>query len=256
VTTATGMIDPNFLVISQPMYFPWPGMLEQVRMCGTFVHYCDVQFSKGSFTNRVQIKTAQGIRWLSVPLHRLRLGQRINEVTIDECVDWRRSHCDQLRQAYADAPFRFEMLNLVEKVLSQSCPSLAELSIASTMALARYFNLDSGRGFHDSRNLDVPGASTSRVVDICRRLGANRYLTGHGARHYLDHARFESNGIEVFYAGYGLTPYPQQHGPFTPYVTALDLVANCGMAGASCLTGQPIPWRQFLTSAAASPGSE
>lgn len=225
-------------------------------MCETFVHYSDVQFSKGSFTNRVQIKTAQGIRWLSVPLHRLRLGQRISEVTIDESVDWRRSQCDQLRQAYADAPFRFEMLNLVEKVLSQSYPSLAELSIASTMALARYFNLASGRGFHDSRNLDVPGESTSRVVDICLQLGADRYLTGHGARHYLDHARFESSGIGVFYVGYGLTPYPQQHGPFTPYVTSLDLVANCGKGGTSCITGQPIPWRQFMASTTARPGSE
>ncbi|MEO6690530.1 MAG: WbqC family protein [Dokdonella sp.] len=250
------MTGPDCLVISQPMYFPWPGLLEQIRMCETFVHYSDVQFSKGSFTNRVQIKTAQGIRWLSVPLRRLGLGQRIDEVATDESVDWRRKHCDQLRQAYADAPFRIEMLNLVEKVFSDSYPSIAKLSIASTMALARYFTLDCGRRFHDSSNLDVPGASTSRVVDICRRLNANRYLTGHGARNYLDHARFESHGIGVFYAGYSLTPYPQQHGPFMPYVTALDLVANCGKAGVSCIAGQPIPWRQFLASAAASPGGE
>ena len=231
-------------------------MLEQVRMCETFVHYSDVQFSKGSFTNRVQIKTAQGIRWLSVPLHGVKLGQRINEVAIDDSIDWRRTHFDMLRQAYADAPFRLEMLKLVEEVLSHRYPSLAELSIASTMALARYFNLDGGRTFHHSISLNVPGASTSRVADICLQLGANRYLTGHGAQHYLDHTRFESNGIAVFYAKYGLTSYPQQHGPFTPYVTALDLVANCGKAGASRIIGQPIPWRQFLASAAASPGSE
>ena len=46
------------VVISQPMLFPWVGMFEQIRLADVYVHYTDVQFSKGSFVNRVQIKTA------------------------------------------------------------------------------------------------------------------------------------------------------------------------------------------------------
>ena len=34
------------VVISQPMLFPWVGMLEQVRLADSYVHYSDVQFSK------------------------------------------------------------------------------------------------------------------------------------------------------------------------------------------------------------------
>ena len=48
------------VVISQPMLFPWVGMLEQIMLADVFVHYADVQFSKGSFTNRVQIKDSTG----------------------------------------------------------------------------------------------------------------------------------------------------------------------------------------------------
>ena len=55
------------VVISQPMLFPWVGLFEQIRAADVYVHYDDVQFSKGSFTNRVQIKTARGPRWLTVP---------------------------------------------------------------------------------------------------------------------------------------------------------------------------------------------
>ena len=68
------------IVISQSMLFPWIGLMEQIRLADVFVHYNDVQFSKGSFVNRVQIKTSQGTKWMTVPLENLHLGQRINEV--------------------------------------------------------------------------------------------------------------------------------------------------------------------------------
>ena len=66
------------VVVSQPMFFPWVGMFEQIRLADAYVHYTDVQFSKGSFVNRVQIKTADGFRWLTVPLKNVALGQNID----------------------------------------------------------------------------------------------------------------------------------------------------------------------------------
>ena len=71
------------VVISQPMFFPWVGMFEQIRLADIYVHYGDVRFSKGSYVNRVQIKTAQGVRWLTVPLQGVSLGQVIEQVRIN-----------------------------------------------------------------------------------------------------------------------------------------------------------------------------
>ena len=104
------------VVISQPMFFPCSGMFEQIRLCDVFVHYDDVQFSKGGFFNRVQIKTPNGIRWLTVPLQDVKLGQNINETLIDSASNWRRKHLELLRQSYTKAPFKAEMLELVESV--------------------------------------------------------------------------------------------------------------------------------------------
>ncbi len=56
------------VVISQPMYFPWPGFFELVACADVYVHLADAQFSKGSFTNRVQIKKPGGFTWMTVPL--------------------------------------------------------------------------------------------------------------------------------------------------------------------------------------------
>jgi hypothetical protein len=234
------------VVISQPMLFPWIGMLEQARLASCFVHYPDVQFSKGSRVNRVQIKTAYGSRWMSVPLRDHKLGQRIDEVRIDDSRDWRREHLDQLRAAYAAAPHFDEMLNLVESVYENKHDDIGSLSTASFMMLCRYYGLDHDRTFLDSRQLGIDGASSRRVLDIVRALHEDSYITGHGASHYLDHSMFEHAGVRVEYMDYVNTRYPQLHGDFTPYVSALDLIANLGSAGVDCIRSTTIHWKDFL----------
>jgi hypothetical protein len=234
------------VVISQPMFFPWVGMLEQVRLADVFVHYDDVQFSKGSFTNRVQIKTGRGSRWLTVPLPGLRLGQEIREVRLAPVADWQASHLDMLKQAYAGAPHVDEMLRIVRDVYARPHVSLAELGVASLEALCRYFGVGECTRFVHSSALGVPGASDDRVLAIVRRFGGDRYVTGHGARNYLDHEMFEREGVRVEYLDYQRTRYGQLHGEFTPFVSALDLVANEGVEGRRVIASPAVPWREFL----------
>jgi hypothetical protein len=235
------------VAISQSMYFPWAGILEQVRLCDVFVDYNDVQFSKGSFFNRVQIKASTGAQWLTVPLKSVKLGQIIRETEIDQAKNWQRSHLDQLKNAYVKAPFCRDMLELVTEVFDIRFRYLGELAHASLQALLAYFPaIAAGCRFVDSSTLGVGGASTARVIDICALFSARSYLTGHGARHYLDHEAFEGRGIDVEYMDYGMRPYPQLHGAFTPFVSTLDLIANCGSSGETYLSGTLVPWREFL----------
>lgn len=233
------------VVVSQPMFFPWYGFLEQIRLCDTFVFYDDVQFSKGSFTNRVQIKTIKGIRWITVPTKNLHLGQRINQVQINQQKNWQRSIYDSLKQASSNSPHKEDMLSLVEQVFAIEVDSLSELVMASMQVLIDYLGLAKQVRFYKSSELGIAGGSTQRVLDLCVHLKAESYLTGHGARHYLEHKLFESHGIPVNYINYGLTHYPQDHGVFTPYVSALDLVANCGKDVAKYIAGEAVSWRKF-----------
>lgn len=232
------------IVISQSMYFPWVGLLEQIRLADVFVHYDDVQYSKGGFSNRVQVKGINGIGWMTLPLRDYHLGQRIDEVMLDDRTDWRSKHREMLRQAYRKAPFRDEMLNLVDRVFADEAATVADVSRRSMMELAVYFGLDRPR-FLSSDTLPIPGASSERVCDIVDYLGGNIYVTGHGARKYLNHELFEDRGISVEYMHYQRTPYPQLHGDFTPYVTALDLVANRGPQGVTVIQSGTVGWKEF-----------
>ena len=65
------------VVVSQSMYFPWRGLLDQIRQADVFVYYDDVQLVRG-FCNRVHVKTLQGYKWITVPLLRKSQKQLIH----------------------------------------------------------------------------------------------------------------------------------------------------------------------------------
>lgn len=234
------------VVISQPMFFPWVGMFGQIYQSDIYVYYGDVQFSKGSFTNRVQIKTAQSVKWLTVPLENVSLGQAIDDVNVNSSINWRRQHLEILNQTYANAPYCNEMLQLVESVYSQNIETIGTLSRQTIEVCCEYYGLNIGRRFVDVQELSIKGASSQRVLDVVKVLGGNRYITGLGARNYLDHQLFEDAGIRVEYMQYEKQEYPQMYGKFTPYVSILDLIANVGKDGAEYIRSGTTYWKEYL----------
>lgn len=233
------------VVISQPMYFPWPGMLEQIALADRFVFYSDVQFARG-FYNRVQVKTSAGIVWMTVPLAEQHRGQLISEVKVDYRKNWQAKHLNLLKESFRQSPYAKDALALCENVWSARHLTLGDLAKCSMRVLSDYFDLSSSTHFYDSAQMDIFGKSTQRLIDLSSALNAKTYITGHGAANYLNHEAFEQAGIDVAYMQYQCKPYSQAWGTFTPYVTSLDLVANLGKAGRELLCSEYINWRAFL----------
>lgn len=234
------------IVISQSMLFPWVGMLEQINLADCFVHYDDVQFSKGSFVNRVQIKTARGMRWMTVPLKNIHLGQHIDEVEVAPVSKWRDKHLKLLKSSFKGAKYANDALEIANHVYSIEYPNIGTLARASLMSLVDYFGLDKSKKFIDIKELGINGSGSKRVLEVVRKLGGNNYITGLGALKYLDHYLFEAHGISVKYMQYRCCAYPQMHGEFTPYVSGLDLVANCGKEAACYICSKTIDWRNLV----------
>lgn len=238
-------VGGHSVVISQAMYFPWVGMLEQIRLCDTYIQYDDVQLVRG-FANRVQIKTSNGTKWLTVPIANRSRDLMIDEAIIDDSVDWRRSHRDSLWQAYSKSPYVDDLMGVVDQVFGLASERLVDVSRASTQALIEYFDLAPNHVTLDSRDLGIPGKGSQRILDLVIHVGGSRYITGHGAANYLEHEKFAECCVEVEYMNYRRSEYPQQFGSFDPHVTALDLVANCGQAGRDVIHSETEPWALHL----------
>jgi hypothetical protein len=234
------------IVISQPMFFPWVGLFEQIRLADVFVHFDDVQLPQGrSFTNRVQIKTKDGSKWLTVPLRKNSPGPNINETHISYDTDWRNDHLKFLESNYARAAFKNDMLSLVDQVYKQKFETIADLDIAGLESICTYYEVLQ-RPMYRSSALNLQTRKSQLLLDIIKHYEADRYVTGWGALNYLDYNLFESHGVEVEYMDYNKTPYRQSFGDFNPYVSILDLIANEGKEGANFINSLSKPWKTFI----------
>ena len=90
----------------QPAYLPWCGYFQRISMSDVFVILDEVQFEKNSFTNRNQIKTSNGVFWLTVPV-RLKghLSSNIKQIEISDNGQWAKKHWKTIKQNYLKAPF-------------------------------------------------------------------------------------------------------------------------------------------------------
>ena len=233
------------LVISQPMFLPWCGMFEQIKLSQQFVFYDDVQLPLGGgrgrgFTTRVQIKTARGIEWLTLPVMRAGEGKQLICDARFAHMDWKQAHLSKIEQVYCSSPY-FDSVyhSLIVPIYKFETDSLAEFCIESMKLIC--VHLDLSPKFYRSSDLPISRDmnASERILEICRHLGATDYVSGLGAMNYIDYTIFEEAGIRVNYMDYTLRPYPQLYGVFTPYVSIIDMLFNLGITATSAELQSP-----------------
>ncbi|MFN3869433.1 MAG: WbqC family protein [Hyphomicrobiaceae bacterium] len=237
------------VVISQPMYFPWAGFFEQMRLADIYVWLDDAQFSKGSFTNRVQVLMPgpSGLRqhWMTIPLS-AKTAKVICELAAKDDA-WRISHRDLLAQSLQRMPHADRAMAIFAEAMAKD--TVCDIVIASAEATARALQC-LPRTIYRSSELAIPGKGSDRVLAMVRALGGTRYVTGHGAANYLDNDKFEAAGIAVEFMSYNVRPWDQRGATFTPYVTALDLIATQGDTASEHLRPATTSWLAFNASEA------
>jgi hypothetical protein len=223
------------VVVLQPSYLPWLGYLEQIALADAFVFYDDVQYDKGGWRNRNRIRTpaGEGWSWLTVPVTLPSHFPPINEVLIDTRVPWGRKQLATIRHAYA----RSEHLDALDQFFAgffeNSAERLVDVAIDSTRRLMAGFGIDTQ--LFRSSGLDIGGDRNERLLQICKLLGADCYLSGSAAQVYLDVELFKKNGIEVEWQAYEHPTYRQCFEPFVSHLSALDALLSVGPQAAQSL---------------------
>ncbi len=220
------------VVISQPMFFPWRGYIELISSADIIVMYDDIQFSKGSFTNRVQIKGSNGKFWLTAPIKKEKNQKAlIKDLIIFNKKEWGKILLKQIISCLNNTPHFESALQIVKEVINDNSQKLSTTSWNSTNCILKFFNKYNKTKFVKSDGIANNLSGYKRVIEILNYLKADTYISALGGKFYLPHEEFEKKGIEVKYPIYDLSSYPQKFGSFDPYVSSLDLIANVGRSG-------------------------
>jgi hypothetical protein len=217
-------------VILQPSYIPWRGYFHQIYKADIFVFYDDVQYDKHGWRNRNRIKTHQGTRWLTIPVHARSAPVQntpINKVMIDSRQPWNHKHLTTLTQSYGKAPFFSQYVTWLETIYQHPQTLLADFTIELTIAIARQIGIQHTQ-FLRSSALQATGTKTDRLINILTQLGADHYISGPSASSYIDANAFATAGITLEYMEYNYPEYEQLYPPYDPQVSILDLLFMTG----------------------------
>jgi len=214
------------LTCIQPSYLPWKGYFHLIRRADIFVFHNDLQYTKQDWRNRNKIKCANGTIWLTVPVMYTHVHQRINEIRIDNTKKWRQAHWNKLRENYRQAPFWQDYAPFFERAFTKPWEKLEDLDIFFTKRICEL--LDIRTEMICSSELDLKGHKTERLIDLCQKIGATRYISGPTAKAYLEEEKFISAGISLEYMVYDYPEYPQLWGDFVHEVSIVDMLFNLG----------------------------
>ncbi len=220
----------KIMAMHQANYIPWLGYFYKMAKCDVFVYLDVVQYPRGrSFAARNKIKTPNGSAFLTVPvsLPKGREGKALYTEVQFANDQWKEKHKKTLQFNYKKAPFFDEIFSLYARQVDRS-RNLLELNLNLIEAVTDYLNIRTKR-VRLSEILKQFGQKTDLIIDICKALDADGYLSGTGGgKEYNDEAKLAQNGIMLMYSDFKHPEYRQLYGPFEKYLSILDLLFNEG----------------------------
>ncbi len=227
------------IAIVQSNYIPWKGYFDLIASVDEFVLFDDVQYTRRDWRNRNLIKTAQGPRWLTIPVKsKNNYHANIRDMEVADA-GWHAAHWSMLVQNYREAMHFADIASWLEPLYASASEThLSAINRRFIEALAGYLRINTT--VTDSSTYQLADDRSERLAYICEQAGAHEYVSGPAAQAYLDLTPFTRRNIKVRWFGYeGYQPYPQLHGPFEHAVSVLDVLFNCGPESRRYMTRLP-----------------
>lgn len=216
--------------VHQPNYIPYLGFFDKYKKADIFVLYDTAQYSKNDYHNRNKIKIQQGSKWLTIPVA-VHLGQKVREAKIAD-QNFVGKHLSILKQAYGEADYFKDTFPKLEQ-LYRSLRN--EFLVDVTIPLLQYFFdiIDDQKRVVLASELEIDPSikNSAALIAMCKKLGAHTYVSGVGAKEYLDPHMFAENDINVVWQDFEHPSYKQVGGGFVPYMSVVDAYCNLGSRG-------------------------
>jgi hypothetical protein len=225
--------------IHQPSYFPWLGLLHKTCRSDVLIVMDEVQLNDSAYQHRNQFLAEGGqVKLLSIPFVRKGyLQRRIRDLPVAS-PDWRVKHRDFIRANYRRHAHAAEILPPLEAYFATDHGSLFDAVFESMRLCFRLLGIQVKLMLQSELNYDRSLRRGDLVLALARSAGADVYLSGTGARAYLDEAAFR-DGLSLRYDDFVHPAYPQRNSPaFVSGLSCIDMLFNVGAGEGSVLLRQ------------------
>jgi hypothetical protein len=216
------------IAIMQPYFFPYMGYFQLIAASDIFVLHDDVQYIKGGWVNRNRILLNGASRMITLPVQKDDYVLPINARCYVDDKQARKYIINLIKQVYAKAPCYAQVFPMLDEILMFEDRNVARFNenlircIADFIGLSCKIITSSGMEKNDSL------AGESRVLDICKRLGATDYINPQGGQSLYNTATFRNAGIDLRFHVMRPLPYKQRTAEFVPYLSIIDVLMENG----------------------------
>lgn len=196
-----------------------------MSLCDVFVYYDNVDHSNRDFTTRNKIKTSQGPMWLTVPVKR-GPTRKIADLSIDNGTAWQRRHFKGIQTCYGKSEYYDRYADRLEEFFQKSYGNFADMNFDLTKILLELLGLRVE--LMRSSRMGTTGAKNDGIYQMLEMLGSKKIVLGANGRDYVNLEEYRARGIQVYFQDYKHPEYKQMHGEFSPFMSVVDLISNCG----------------------------
>lgn len=201
------------------------GFFKKIQSSDLFVFLDDVQYEKNWVQNRNKIRTSDGSMWLTVPVN-ASIGSLLKDVKIENTTNWRTKHKKSIQINYSKTSYFKDFWPSLEKIYEKNYDLLIDVDMEIIKLLMKELQIKTKTIF--SSELEISDKGSDRILNICKKLEADVYLSGIKGSDYLNLKNFEQNSIEVQFQNFQHPVYDQYYKPFLPNMSSIDLIFNEG----------------------------
>ena len=197
----------------QPTFLPWLGYFGLMQSVDVFVFLDDVQFSKQSWQSRNYIKSRSGKLLVSLKIQKASLQTKIHEIKLADDGNQGKilmsiKHCMGQTAHYE------QVHSIVKNGFNECQGGLVGLNIGMIEEIAKVSGINTKTVKASTLGVQH-GERVARLVEICKEVGADTYISPIGAQDYLHgEISFHEAGIQLDFMNYEHPEYPQLFPPF------------------------------------------
>ena len=212
--------------IHQPNYLPYPGFFHKVSHSDVLIVQDVTKFDE-RFSNRNKIISSTEWTWLTVPIKKNHKDYLLKDVQIFNDLKWNKVHRKKLESAYNKSNFFNKYNTDLNLILEQKWEMLLELNMAIIKKIFDWLKIKTKIVYESE--LGIEGEATNRLINICKAVNADVYLSGDMGHDYLNEELFKQNEIELKYQNYTPKQYNQiLSREFIPNLSIIDMLSNIG----------------------------
>lgn len=207
----------------QPYFCPYLGYFQLLAAADVFVVYDNIEYTKKGWINRNRILNGARDAVITLPLQHASDFLHVRDRRLAPDFD-RRRLLNRIREAYRKAPHLEATWPLVEAIVLHDDPNLFGFILHSLERLRDHLGLATPLRVSSTVDVDHGLRGQEKVLALCAKLGAERYLNAIGGVELYRPEDFAARGIELRFLRPRLDPYPQLGGPFVPALSILDVL--------------------------------